>query len=104
MLSPIPRMVSAWWATASVVGLLVAALPDTDQRLFSFSDLHGPSAVDAIGAGLLAAAWVVLDASVWRGRQRLKALSRGHHLGALCLTVIIGAIMVTSVLTDEGFW
>jgi hypothetical protein len=28
----------------------------------------------------------------------------GNGFSALCLTVISGAIIVTSVLTDEGYW
>lgn len=38
-------------------GIIVVALPDAGQRLFSLSGQHGPSFIDALGIAFLLAGW-----------------------------------------------
>jgi hypothetical protein len=43
------------WVVGSAAGVLVMSLPERGDRVFSLSAAHGPSVVDLIGVGLLAA-------------------------------------------------
>ena len=104
MARPIPTAVWTCWGLASFLGLVLIALPDSDQRVLTFSRLHGPSAVDAIGIVFLVGAWVVLDLSVWARRKRLLDVGRRRLLTVAVLGVVSAVVIVTSVLTDEGWW
>ncbi len=95
----------ALWALCSVVGVVIIALPDRDQRLVSFSRDHGPSLVDAVGVTVLLGGWLVLDHAAW-GRRKLLVtrLGRGPLLvGALLAGLGVGVVIV-SVLEDLGYW
>lgn len=91
------------WSALVVTGLVIIALPDDDARLFSISQLHGPSAVDTVGIIFVLAAWLVLPAVIWRGRARLP---RGPVWRTLAWSsFVVGlAITVWSVLGDHGSW
>jgi hypothetical protein len=81
------------WVAGSALGVAVLVLPDTGPRVFSFSESHGPSAVDAVGMSILVAAWLPIAALIWTGRSRLG--DRGRLLGvvtALGVAVLLGAI------------
>ncbi len=94
-----------WWAVCSVLGLALVALPDSDSRLFSFSRLHGPSLVDAVGALFLTAGWLCLDQAVWRHRHRLATRVGRRGLAAGASAYVFGlAVLVVSVLGDIGWW
>lgn len=86
------------WAGASVVGVLIVALPDR-SRLFSISARHGPSALDTVGVGVLLLAWITFLIPLWRSRA---AIGQRRLLAALA----VGAAGLTfwSVTTDRGNW
>jgi hypothetical protein len=86
----------ALWAVGSAVGAVVVALPDSDQRVFSFSTTHGPSPIDLLGVAVLVGCWlpiaVVLPSS-WRAMPAVRArfAAACAVLGAAALVVTIGA-------------
>jgi hypothetical protein len=95
----------SWWSWGilSASGLVAILLPDTDRRLFSLSEGHGPSLIDGIGVLLLVAGWVVLDIATWRRRHRLSL--RREILVLLAAAGIAGsALVLWSVLGDHGAW
>ena len=78
------------------MGAVVVALPDSDQRVFSFSRTHGPSPLDLLGVAVLVGCWlpiaVVLPPS-WRAMDAVRArfAAACAVLGAAALVVTIGA-------------
>jgi hypothetical protein len=95
----------SWWSWGilSALGLVAILLPDTDRRLFSLSEGHGPSLIDGIGVLLLVAGWVVLDIATWRRLHR-RSLRR-EILVLLAGAGIAGAgLVLWSVLGDHGAW
>jgi hypothetical protein len=85
-----------------VVGAIVVSLPDDDERLFSLSETHGPSPLDAVGIVLALAGWGVLLGALWRGRDRL---ARPAPLVAGGVVFAIGAaILAVAIATDAGWW
>jgi hypothetical protein len=82
-----------------VLGSAIVALPDPDDRLFSFSDEHGPAPLDALGSFVLLAGYLLLATLVWRRRRRL---SRGIVLAALAVFVAGAALLVPAVAYDLG--
>lgn len=85
----------------AVAGLVIVSLPDSDARLFSFSDTHGPSALDAVGVVLLLAAWLPLPVVLVRHR-RLVPPAVWAAAGAVSAGA--GALLVTSIRTDAAWW
>lgn len=92
---------SVGWLLGSAVGGLVVALPDSGERVFSFSETHGPSPLDLVGVVVLVGSWLpfaVLLPSLWRIAKRGTAWAAGvlAVLGTVALVVTIGA--------DLGWW
>lgn len=89
---------------AALAGLVVIALPDSGPRLFSLSEEHGPSALDAVGIALLVAGWLVLASQAWRRRDRIARLgARRVNAGLFLLGLGLG-LLVASVLGDYDWW
>ena len=93
------------WAVLSAIGAAVVALPDGDNRLFSLSRAHGPSPVDALGALVLIAGWLVFAAALWRRRARITRQSRTPSAGATVFALGLGAgLLVASATGDFAYW
>jgi hypothetical protein len=86
----------AAWIVGSAVGAVVVALPDSDQRVFSFSRTHGPSPLDLLGVAILVGCWLpvaIALPSLWRaaGGTSARFAAALAVLGAAALVVTIGA-------------
>ena len=81
------------------VGIVIVALPDADDRLFSFSEEHGPAPLDAVGSVVLLAGYLVLVRVVWRRRRRLP---RGVVLALLAVFLAGAALLVPAIAYDLG--
>jgi hypothetical protein len=89
---------------ANVVGGGLLALPDEGPRLFSFSEAHGPSALDAVGAMIVLVGWLALDGAIVARRHAVRALGRTRLL-VIASAVVIGiAILVPTIALDLGAW
>ncbi len=89
---------------ANVVGGGLLALPDEGPRLFSFSETHGPSALDAVGAMIVLVGWLALDGAIVARRHAVRALGRTRLL-VIASAVVIGiAILVPTIALDLGAW
>lgn len=89
------------WAAGSVVGGVLVALPDDDDRVFSISGLHGPALVDLVGALVLVGSW--LPVAVLLPRLARSAPVRTRRLAAV-LGVGGAVMLVVTVAGDLGWW
>lgn len=95
----------AIWAILNVAGIVLIALPDAGNRVFSISPGHGPAPFDLAGAVLLTAGWVILDLWTWRHRSALRSPNGGRSLWVLSFLAAAGAVLIAwSVSQDEGTW
>jgi hypothetical protein len=85
-----------------VIGGVVIALPDSDDRLFSISRTHGPSELDGAGIVLVLTGWALLLRVIWRGRVAVRR-NRALPLG-VAVFAAGAAILAVTVLTDAGWW
>ena len=93
------------WAVLSAIGAAVVALPDGDNRLFSLSRAHGPSPVDALGALVLIAGWLVFAAALWRRRARIARRIGTPPGRATTFALGLGAgLLVASATGDFAYW
>ena len=74
------------------------AQPDTGPRVVSFSEAHGPSAVDVVGIAVLAAAWIPVAALIWSGRRALGG--RGRLPAVMAAAGVI--LLVVTIALDLG--
>jgi hypothetical protein len=86
------------WVAGSALGVAVLVLPDAGPRVFSFSETHGPSAVDVVGMGILVGAWLPTAALIWTGRRTLGGRGR---LPAVLAAVGV-ALLVVTIAWDLG--
>ncbi|GAB3264828.1 hypothetical protein GCM10027448_41100 [Nocardioides dilutus] len=87
---------SSVWIVGSVVGAVVVALPDSDQRVLSFSRTHGPAPLDLFGVAILVGCWLpiaLVIPSLWRAMAGAPARVAAAFavLGAAALVITIGA-------------
>jgi hypothetical protein len=77
----------------------VIALPDSDNRVFSLSETHGPSLVDLVGVIIVVLAWVPVATLIWSYRATL----RGRVAWLAASLIIVGAItLVITIRYDLG--
>lgn len=81
------------WVAGSAVGAAVLALPDSGNRVFSFSRTHGPSPLDLVGLVILLVVWVPVAAVLWRDRRHLRGTT-ARVAGVLAVTGAV-ALVVT---------
>ncbi len=106
MTQPVPISNRTWgiWLAATLTGIAVIALPDDDHRLFSISDTHGPSAVDAVGVAILLGGWLLLTvATVVRWQILMSVNPVWLWLGVIAYVLGL-VILVPTVLLDLGAW
>ena len=109
--TPTVRRGALVWLVCSVLGAVVIALPDSNQRVFSLSAAHGPSVVDLLGVLVMLAGWALFVRALWlawrqAGRTRTPAgipLVTGLGLGLLVASVtdyphwwLFGAILLAA--------
>lgn len=87
------------WVMASTLGAAILALPDDDARLFSFSETHGPSAVDVAGMVVLLAGWLPVAWVMWSRRATIDGFSRRW---AGILAVAGAGMLVVTIGLDLG--
>lgn len=94
------------WLVCSTIGGAVIALPDDGPRLFSISDAHGPSAVDAAGIAVLLGGWLFFLAALFQRRSALQhqLASRPANLFAPFAIGLSIGLVVASVAGDFGGW
>ena len=92
----------AAWLLLSLVGVVLVALPDEDDRLFSLSEAHGPSQLDAVGSVLLVVGWAIVAPAIWSGRSRLRQ-RRFFEFGLFGLGLGAG-LVVASAAGDFAWW
>ena len=88
------------WIAGSVVGAAIVALPDSGERVFSFSRTHGPSPLDLLGVAMLLGSWLpiaLLLPSLWRATGAAAARS------AAGIAVIGAAGLVSTIRADMGW-
>ncbi len=81
------------WAIGSAAWAGIIALPDSDDRVVSFSQTHGPSLIDLAGVLLLLAAWAPIAAVLWSRRGALTG--PGAWISAVLLLVGAGLLVMT---------
>ena len=81
------------------LGGAIIALPDANDRLFSFSEEHGPAPLDAVGFVVLLAGYLPLAGLVWRRRRRLPS---GAMRVALAAFLVGAALLVPAIAYDLG--
>jgi hypothetical protein len=88
-----------------VIGFLLVALPDNNNRVFSLSENHGPSFLDAAGLVLALVPWTIMGIVALLGWGKV-LLALGRRLVTILLTAGIAGLMVVvvSVRSDSDFW
>ena len=84
----------AIWLLGSAVGAAIVALPDSDDRVFSFSDTHGPALVDLLGVVIVVLAWLPVAALLWSHR----GLLRGPAARWVAVLVLVGAVLLVAAI------
>ena len=88
-----------------LIGFVIVALPDSDIRLFSISNDHGPSLQDAIGLILIlfSYTWLVIEA--WKKKEKvLKYKNSTVFKTGLFLFGVGHGLIIASVINDYKYW
>jgi hypothetical protein len=88
-----------------LIGLVIVILPDNNERLFSFSNDHGPSRMDLIGLTILFCPYLYIVILAWKKRQNLKPYQNttAFKFGSIMFALGL-ALVIVSVVNDYGSW
>lgn len=89
------------WLVCSVLGAVVIALPDSDQRVFSVSAAHGPSVVDLVGVLVMLAGWTLFLRALWVARREA---GRVRVSAGIPFVAGVGLGLVVASVTDYQNW
>ena len=88
-----------------IAGIVIVALPDSGERLFSISSDHGPSMQDAIGLILVFIGYAWFLVQTWRRREKLfQYKNRLSFRLILPMIVVAIVVVVVSIINDYGYW
>jgi hypothetical protein len=88
-----------------VLGIIVVALPDNDNRLFSLSEKHGPSRLDIAGLVMVIVPWIMLTLSALR-KWRIVLYTLGRRLVTVLIALsLVGLlVLVVSIRSESDHW
>lgn len=93
------------WAVTNLIGVALIALPDSDNRVISFSRTHGPAPSDLAGTIILVIGWVALNLRTWRHRKGMANLGVVRLVFMFLVPAALGtALLSWSVSRDRGVW
>lgn len=93
------------WLVLSVIGGIVIALPDSGNRVISFSAAHGPTLLDLIGIGILAVGWLIFLRAAWQQRRLVIRRASPRLAGFVLFLVGLGSgLIIASVAGDFPYW
>jgi len=88
-----------------LVGIIIIALPDSGDRLFSISKEHGPSRQDGIGLVLILIPYMMLVMQVWKKKEKLvKYRDSKWFRASLFLAGLGSGLLIASVISDYKYW
>lgn len=88
-----------------VLGIVIVALPDNGERLFSISKNHGPSLQDAIGLILVFIGYGWFLAQAWKQRAKILQYKKRPSFKLVPPLIVIGiVVIIVSVVNDYGYW
>jgi hypothetical protein len=97
--------VAAWWLGLTVIGVVIVALPDSDDPVFTLSDSHGPGVVDLVGIAVVLVGTAVLYRHLLLTRETIVAqMGRSLAIVLAVSWVVAFAALVAAVLLDRGLW
>lgn len=86
-------------------GIVITALPDKEERLFSISRDHGPSLQDAIGLILVFTGYGWFLKQAWKRREKILQYKNRISFKLILPLIVIGVVLViVSVINDYGYW
>ncbi len=88
-----------------ITGVVIVALPDRGERLFSLSAHHGPSRQDVLGLIFILGPYIYLVITTWKNRERFRPYqdSNRFKVGLFLLGLGTGLVMA-SVMGDFPYW
>ncbi len=88
-----------------LAGIVLIALPDSDDRIITLSPEHGPAALDLLGSILLVAGWLGIVARPVATRRSV-AGRMGTAARGLCLFLAgVGVgLLVASIFSQLDWW
>jgi uncharacterized membrane protein YidH (DUF202 family) len=88
-----------------VAGIVIVALPDNGERLFSLSRDHGPSLQDALGLILVFIGYGWLLTQAWKRREKILQYKDRLSFKVIPLLLVISIVLIiVSVINDYGYW
>jgi hypothetical protein len=90
------------WLVCSVLGGVLIALPDSDQRVFSLSAAHGPSMADLVGVLVMLAGWTLFLRALWVARRH--AVHTRAPAGVPFIAGVGLGLLVASVTDYPNWW
>lgn len=88
-----------------LIGFIIVALPDSDERVFSISEDHGPSLRDVIGLILIISAYVWLGIEVRLRKEKLEQYkSTKFYRTSQFLSGVGLGLIIASVVSDFDKW
>jgi uncharacterized membrane protein YidH (DUF202 family) len=86
-------------------GIVIVALPDSGQRLFSISRDHGPSLQDALGLILVFIGYGWFLKQAWTRKEKILQYKDRLSFRLIPFLLVIGiALIIVSVINDYGYW
>lgn len=88
-----------------LLGLIVIALPDSGNRIFSLGKDHGPSIQDAIGLILMLVPYTWLLIETWRRKNKILKYQDSFifKLG-IFLSGLGYGLIIASVISNYQYW
>jgi hypothetical protein len=88
-----------------IIGFVIVALPDADERLFSMSQAHGPSGMDAAGLIILLIGYAGIINEAWKNRARIIRYQQSTYFKAGLFLLGAGlGLIIASVMNDYKYW
>ncbi|WP_210480116.1 hypothetical protein [Naasia sp. SYSU D00948] len=88
-----------------LTGVVLIALPDRDDRVFTLSPEHGPAPLDLVGSILVTAGWLGIVARPLVARRRVGGRAGRRALSVCLFAAGVGVgLIAASIFSQLSWW